>query len=195
MTAHRWYVCAFVVCAIALTRFLFRSHYLYDVDSVNFSLALDHFDPIVYQPHPRGYFLYICVGWVVNAVFHEPNTAFVAVSILASCGTGLLIWLLAREWFGGKAALFAGLIFLFSPLCWFHGTVALTYIVETFFSALIGFLCWRVYSGYQRWLIPASVALGLAAGFRQITHAASFPSPGRGSCPACSSSLVSFWRG
>jgi hypothetical protein len=166
MKAHRWDVCAFVVCAIALTRFLFRSHYLYDVDSVNFALALDHFDPVVYQPHPPGYFLYICVGWVVNAVFHEPNTAFVAVSILASCGTGLLIWLLAREWFGGKAALFAGLIFLFSPLCWFHGTVALTYIVETFFSALVGFLCWRVYSGYQRWVIPASIALGLAAGFR-----------------------------
>ena len=38
-------------------------------------------------------------------------------------------------------------IFLFSPLSWFHGTVALTYIVEAFFSALVGYLCWRVYSG------------------------------------------------
>jgi hypothetical protein len=38
--------------------------------------------------------------------------------------------------------------------------VALTYIVEAFFSALVGYLCWRA----DR--VPAAVAVGVAAGFR-----------------------------
>ena len=166
MRVDRWTGCGVVVCLVALTRFLFRSHLLYDIDSVNFALALDHFDPTTYQPHPPGYFLYVFLGRLVNSLFHDPNAALVAISILASCGTAVLIWALAEDWFGWQAALFASLIFLFSPLCWFHGTVALTYIVEAFFSALFGLLCWRVVSGRQRWLIPATVTLGVAAGFR-----------------------------
>src|ERR1700693_554471 len=61
------------------------------------------------------------------------------------------------------------LLFLVSPLCWFHGIVALTYIVEAFFSALIGYLCWRVYTGESRLAGLASIALAVAAGFRPST--------------------------
>jgi hypothetical protein len=158
---------AILIALTALTRFAFRSHFLYDIDSVNFALALQRFDPVVYQPHPPGYFLYVRVGMLSNSILHEPNTALVAISILASCGTVALIDLLARAWFDSDAARFAGLIFICSPLAWFHGTVALTYIVETFFSTLIGCFCWRVYRGDARFILPAATALGLAAGFRQ----------------------------
>ena len=163
---------AILIAATALTRFLFRSRFLYDVDSVNFALALRRFDPTVHQPHPPGYFLYVCLGMLSNAIFHDANTALVAISILASCGTVFLIHLLAFTWFaptsfGRSAAGLAGLIFVFSPLAWFHGTVALTYMVEALFSALIGYFCWRVYSGASRFVLPAAAALGLAAGFRQ----------------------------
>src|SRR5690242_18561671 len=169
MKTRRWLECALLVIAVVLTRFLFRSHYLYDIDSVNFALALDHFDPTVYQPHPPGYFLYVILGRLANAIFNDANTALVAISIAASAAAAFLIYVLTENWFGRKAAFFAGLIFLFSPLTWFHGTVALTYIVEAFFSALVGYLCWRTYSGDGRWVIPASIALGLGAGFRPTT--------------------------
>ncbi len=162
----RWRPYVLLMSAIVLSRFLFRSHYLYDIDSVNFALALDHFDPSVHQPHPPGYFLYVWLGRLANTIFQDANTALVAISIAASAGAVFLIYLLAENWFGRKAALFGGLIFLFSPLSWFHGTVALTYIVEAFFSALVGYLCWRTYSRDSRWVIPASIALGLGAGFR-----------------------------
>jgi MFS family permease len=158
--------CGLLIGAVVLTRFLFRSHYLYDIDSVNFALALHRFDPTLHQPQPPGYFLYICLGRLVNAVFQDANTAFVAISIGASGAAVALIYALTRDWFGRRPAVFAGLIFLFSPLCWFHGTVALTYIVEAFFSALAGYCCWRVYLGNTGWLIPASAVLGMAAGFR-----------------------------
>jgi 4-amino-4-deoxy-L-arabinose transferase-like glycosyltransferase len=152
-----------LVAATALSRFAFRSRYLYDIDSVNFALAIGRFDPRVHQPHPPGYFLYVMAGRFVNAIVHDPNAALVAISIAASCGAVALIMRLAAEWFGPAAARFAGLLFLFSPLAWFHGIVALTYIVEMFFSALVGYLCWKRRAG------ASAVALGIAAGFRPST--------------------------
>jgi len=157
---------AALTAATVLTRFVFRSHYLYDIDSVNFALALKHFDPAVHQPHPPGYFLYICLGRLANMVFHDANTALVAVGIVFSCGAVAMVYCMADCWFGRSAASFAGLIFLFSPLVWFHGIVALTYIVEAFFSALVGYLCWRVYEGAGRFALPGAVAMGIACGFR-----------------------------
>src|SRR5579863_10398799 len=124
-----------LVVATALTRYAFRSHYLYDIDSVNFALALKSFDPAVHQPHPPGYFLYVCLGRLVNLLTGDANTAFVLISIAASCAAVMMIYLLAASWFGRNAAVFSALLFLFSPLAWFHGTVALTYVTECFFSA------------------------------------------------------------
>jgi hypothetical protein len=155
-----------LVAATALTRFAFRSHYLYDIDSVNFALALERFDPSVHQPHPPGYFLYVYFGRLANLVFHDANSALIAVSIIFSCGAAAAIYALADGWFGRNAASFAGLIFLFSPLAWFHGTVALTYIVEAFFSALTGYLCWRIYCGAAGFILPGAAVVGIAAGFR-----------------------------
>jgi hypothetical protein len=155
-----------LIAATGLTRFAFRSHYLYDLDSVNFALALRRFDPAAHQPHPPGYFLYVCLGRLANLFLHDANSALVAISIVFSCGAAVMVYSLADCWFGRRAAFFAGLIFLFSPLVWFHGTVALTYIVEAFFSALVGYLCWQVSRGAVRFALPAAVATGVAAGFR-----------------------------
>ncbi len=156
-----------ILCAFsAATRAAFRSHYLYDIDSVNFALALRRFDPTVHQPHPPGYFLYICLGRLVGLLFADANTALVSISIVFSCGATAMIYLLANSWFGRSAAVFAGLIFVFSPLAWFHGTVALTYIVEAFFSALAGYLCWRARREGLWFLLLAAGVIGVAAGFR-----------------------------
>jgi len=166
MMSRRSLDTAALTATIALTRFVFRSHYLYDVDSVNFALALKRFDPTVHQPHPPGYFLYVYLGRLVNFLFQDANTALVAISIVFSCAAGLMIYILTDSWFARNAAVFAGLIFVFSPLAWFHGTVALIYIVEAFFSVLTGYLCWRVYLGTASFAIPAAVVVGIAAGFR-----------------------------
>jgi Protein of unknown function (DUF2723) len=155
-----------LIVMVALTRWVFRSRYLYDLDSVNFALAMKRFDPHVHQPHPPGYFLYICLGRLFNIALHDANLTLVVISILASCAALVAIYSLTSEWFGPSAAKFAGVLFLFSPLTWFHGTVALTYIVEAFFSGLIGYLCWRIVAGNQRFAVPAAVVLGLSAGIR-----------------------------
>jgi hypothetical protein len=159
-----------LAAAVAASRFAFRSHYLYDLDSVNFALAIGRFDPQVHQPHPPGYFLYICLGRLLDYLVHDANLALVVLSVLAGIATVILIHLLALEWFGPRAATFAGLLFLFSPLAWFHGTVALTYSVEAAASALIGYLCWHIDRGIDRgktsFIVPTAIALGVTAGIR-----------------------------
>ena len=116
MPWDRRHTAALLVCAVGITRFLFRSRYLYDIDSVNFALALNRFDPSVHQPHPPGYYLYVYLGRLAQLIFPDANTALVAVSILASCAAAGLIFALADSWFGRTAAVSAGLIFLVSPL-------------------------------------------------------------------------------
>jgi len=152
--------------AVAVTRFAFRSHDLYDLDSVNFALAIGRFDPRVHQPHPPGYFLYVCLGRLMNSLVHDANLALVLVSILASVASVVLIHKLALDWFGPRAATFAGLLFLLSPLAWFHGTVALTYSVEAAASALVGLLCWRIERGNAAFILPTAIVLGITAGIR-----------------------------
>src|SRR6266404_2192536 len=152
--------------AVAITRFVFRSHYLYDLDSVNFALAMQRFDPRVHQPHPPGYFLYICFGRLLNIVFHDANLALVVMSIVASCGVAVVVYKMTLDWFGPTAAQFAGIFFLLSPLAWFHGIVALTYIVEAFFSAFLGYLCWRIDCARAGFILPAAIVLGVSAGVR-----------------------------
>ena len=154
------------LAAIALSRILFRSHLLYDVDSVNFALGMGRFDPSVHQPHPPGYFLYIWLARFAGMLTSDRNTALVAISIAASCAAAWMIHELTREWFGPGAARASLLLFLISPLGWFHGTVALTYMPEAFFSASIGLFCWRVYTGRANWALPAAALFALAAGFR-----------------------------
>ena len=163
---HRAIDLALLSALVVVTRIAFQSHYLYDIDSVNFALGMRRFDPSIHQPHPPGYFLYVLLGRAANLLFHDANTALVTISIAASCGALYTIYALAYNWFGRSAAAFAGLIFAFSPLAWFHGTVALTYGVEQFFSGLAGYFLWRVYSGTQRFVVPAALAVGFAAGFR-----------------------------
>jgi hypothetical protein len=166
MPYHRKVDAAAFAFAVALSRFVFRSHVPYDLDCVNFVLGMARFDPRTHQPHPPGYFLYICCGRLLGYVVHNPNLSFVLLSIAASCGTVVFIYLLALRWFDRLAARFAGLLFVLSPLAWFHGAVALTYSVEAFFSALIGYLCWLLFRGRYRWIPASSLALGISTGVR-----------------------------
>jgi 4-amino-4-deoxy-L-arabinose transferase-like glycosyltransferase len=166
MLSRRRLECAVFAALVALSRYVFRSHLLYDLDSVNFALGVARFDPTVHQPHPPGYFLYIYLAKLVNWFLRDPNAALVAISITASCGAVVMINLLALDWFGEKSARFAALLFLVSPLTWFHGIVGLIYIVEAFLSALVGYLCWQVSKGRTAFAIPAAVALGVGAGVR-----------------------------
>lgn len=155
--------------ATVLTRIPFTSKMLYHMDSIQFALALEKFDVTVHQPHPPGYFLYIMLGRLFNFFIHDPNSSYIAISILFSALTVVVVYYLGIELFGSKCALLAALFAITSPSLWFHGEVALSYAVESFFSALIGLLCWKIYTGEKGHIWLLAIVMAIAGGIRQNT--------------------------
>ena len=137
------------------------------MDSVNFALGLHRFSPELHQPQPPGYFLYIQLGRLAQLIFPEPNSALLFISILSSVLLVIIVYELALTWFGRNEACISGLLFVFSPLAWFHGVVALSYILEACITGLFGLLCWHLYKGRNSLVVPAAIIFGLAVGVRQ----------------------------
>ena len=97
----------FLFLATILTRIPFTSKLLYHMDSIQFALALEQFDVTVHQPHPPGYFLYVMLGRLFNIFIGDPNSTFVAISILFSALTVVVVYYLGIELFDSKCALIA----------------------------------------------------------------------------------------
>ncbi|QEM68873.1 DUF2723 domain-containing protein [Geobacter sp. FeAm09] len=153
-----------------LTRIPFAGRLLYHIDSVQYALALDHYDIRLHQPHPPGYFLYVLLGRLVRLAVDDPNLVFITLSVLFTSGCVVVVYLLARDMFGGRCALLAAILAITSPNLWFHGAVALNYGLESFFSAAIAYLCWKIVAGKKHavWL-PLAIILALSGGIRQNT--------------------------
>jgi hypothetical protein len=151
------------------TRIPFTSRLLLNMDSCQFALALEKFDITVHQPHPPGYFLYVMMGRILHLFIADANVVFVSISVFFSGLTVACVYLLGKEVFERKIGIVAALLALFSPSFWFHGEVALTYVVEAFFSTVTALFCWRILTGQEKYLWFSVVILGLAGGVRQNT--------------------------
>lgn len=145
------------------------SRLLLHMDSGQFALALEKFDITVHQPHPPGYFLYIMMGRLLHLFINDPNYVFVSISVFFSGLTVAAIYVLGKEIFERKIGIVGALLALSSPSLWFHGEVALTYIVEAYFSTAIALFCWKIHKGEEKYLWISAIALGLAGGIRQNT--------------------------
>lgn len=159
-----------------LLRIPFRSQILHHWDSVNFALALDHFDVRLHQPHPPGTFvIYIMLGRLFNAFLHDPNDSLVWLSVvLSSLGTAAL-FLLSKEWFGCKVGLSTALLTIVSPLVWFHGEVALSYTLEVFWVPLVVYFCYKMQTKSGWALLASALLIGMAGGVRPNTPVFLFP--------------------
>ena len=157
----------FLFAATILSRIPFRSRVLYHWDSVQYALATEHYDISVHQPHTPGYFIYVMLGKLLNTITRDANTSFVILSILASGALVVAVYALAKRMFNEKTALAASLLAMTSPIVWFHGEVALNYILEGFLSTLTAYYCWRTLTGEKKTIIAASLLLAFATGIRQ----------------------------
>ncbi len=157
-----------LLCLLTLfTRLPFRSRYLFDQDSVQFALGMKTYDVYLHQPHPPGYFLYIETAKLINGFVHDPNASLVWISVIASVLAVLTTYHLASAIFERQDGKWAALLMVTSPAIWFHGEVALTYILAAMFANIIGLISWKLLKGDRRWLYISPVVLGIAAGFRQ----------------------------
>jgi hypothetical protein len=157
---------------VVATRLPFVTHVLWEWDSVLYARALEQgfhvtADTVDQRPHPPGYVFYVAAAALFRAISGNSNTALVAVAIVASAGATVLVYLLARRFARAELAAFAALAFAFDPLVWAHGEIALPYIVLALGSCLLALAFWDARGGSARRALAASVAFGLAAGFRQ----------------------------
>lgn len=152
-----------------LTRIPFRSRFLYHWDSVNFALGLEHFDIYQHQPHPPGYFLYVMTGRLVRLLVGDANASLVWLSIVATGVAAAAIFWLGHSLWDRRAGIAAALLLLTSPLFWFHGEVALSYMVEAAFVVLVALLCYGHLRGTDDRVWLSALVLGVAGGFRPNT--------------------------
>ncbi len=162
---------AIILCCLAIwLRLPFQSQILHEWDSVQFALALDNFDIRLHQPHPPGMFvIYVFLGRFLNLFMADANTSLVWLSTLSAGLATATIFLLTTTWFGRQTGLITALLILASPLVWFQGEVALSYMLEFFWTLLIVWGCFYLRYGNKFAFYSSTILLGLAGGIRPNT--------------------------
>lgn len=164
LASPAWRLALALALATALSRWPFRTLWLFHWDSANFALALEHFDVTRHQPHPPGYLWYVLSAALLTRLVAEANTALVIESIGLSALAVALAALLGEAWFGRRAALAAALLLASSVTFWAYGAIAFPYVALAAGGLAVALLCWRAWSGRPLW--PAALAYTVAGGFR-----------------------------
>jgi Dolichyl-phosphate-mannose-protein mannosyltransferase len=123
--------------ATLLSRLPFRAKTFFEFDSINFAVATFRFDLGQVTPQMPGYILHVLFGRLLYLITGDLNQAYIWVSVLLSIGAVLLLWRAAAALRGERVALIAGLLWLTTPLFWFHGCVNAIYAEEAFFTSLL----------------------------------------------------------
>ena len=152
-----------------ISRLVFASHTLYHFDSVNFALALEHYDVRIDQPQVPGYILYVWIGQLFNGVVHDPNAAYTWLSVVGSALAVAAMWALGRTIFGPAAGWAAALLLASSPLFWFYGEIALPHSLDLLGVSVSVWLLYEIRQGRAERLPWAAIALGLSGGLRPQT--------------------------
>ena len=162
-----WALAALLGLLTVALRLPFLSRYLFIWDSVNFALALEHFDVTQHRPHPPGYFYYVGLGRLLNALFNDANLSLALESVLLSALAVAALYLLGRAMFSRRSGLMAALLLVFSVTFWTYGEIALSYPALAFFSILVAYLTYRVLFHDERGLVVwVAVAYAIGGGFR-----------------------------
>jgi hypothetical protein len=159
------------------TRLPFRSALLVIGDSVNYAIGMEHFDVSEYRPHPPGTFLYITTAKAFAVLLGDANQSLIAAAILFSVGAVLFLYLLSRDMFSREVGIVACLLFLFVPLFWYYGEIAMRHTGSACFAGAIAFLSYRAYSRSDNrlWVYLVAGVLGLSGGVAPDVFMFMFP--------------------
>jgi 4-amino-4-deoxy-L-arabinose transferase-like glycosyltransferase len=148
-------------------RLPFLNRLFTDWDGPQFAIAIERFAPREHFPAPPGHFLYVVAARFTNLFFHNPHTAMISLSVIASGLNCAALFLIGKRIFSSRAGILASLIYLASPLFWFCGITYMLYPVNGFFALVAGyFLFEAIYEGRRECLIPASLFYGIMIGIR-----------------------------
>jgi hypothetical protein len=159
----------FLFLLTLLFRIPFRSHILFNWDSVNYAFGIQDFNVYQHRPHPPGYILYIGLGRLLTQLTKDPNASLVWISVISSAIAVAVTYLFARRIFKERDAIFSAALLMASPLLWLYDETALNYSIEMMVFVLAGYACYRMMEGESRWAYGAALILGIGGGIRQST--------------------------
>lgn len=109
-----------VVCAVHFTSIPLT---IWEYDESLFAMAVEHYQPLLHQPPPPGYPLYIGFTKLLLPLF-APFDALIAVSILGVLGGFIAFALAFRVVSGsGRSGTIGAFLFYFSPAMLIHATL------------------------------------------------------------------------
>jgi len=171
LTGRDWLTTAGFFAVTFATRVPFRTHYAYLWDSVEFTLAIRHYNVVLSQPHSPGYFLYVMLARLVNGFVGDPHASLVWISVVAGSGLTAAMYLLGAALFRRSVGVMAALVTLTSPLVWFFSCVALTYVVDALLVSVVVLCCWYARQRGVTWgdVLALSALMAVVGGVRQQT--------------------------
>lgn len=161
-------------------RLAFPTDPLFDHDSVQFALGVEHYDLAAHHPHPPGYPVYIALIRRLVGFGLDPAEAMVWLSVLGGAlGAVAMVYLAARlarpaTAAGGDdreplvAGVVAGLLFAVHPHLWFYGELPLLYGLEGGLAPIVALVILRMPRGGGAQVL-ATFSFALVAGLRQST--------------------------
>lgn len=163
---------AFLVFVVLLSRGPFAAQTLWAHDSVLYANALErgfHVDDALadQRPHPPGYIFYVAAASAARTSGLGSNSALVLVSAIASALATLGVFLLARRWMRGGVAFLTALAYAANPLVWQYSEIAYPYAVLALGSLFVAACCHAARDRGVARAVAASIAFGIAGGFRQ----------------------------
>lgn len=137
-----------------------------EVDSANFVNALSRgYDIPNLRPHPPGYPVYVFLGWLIDAVLHDPLLSLTLLSAVLGSLAVVPFYLLARRMVDNSYAIVGSLLFLANPLIWSFSEAALSDVPALFIGLVVALLAFRGRRN-DRALLLSVVVLSLAIGLR-----------------------------
>jgi len=157
---------------VLASRLPFFATTLWSWDSVLYARALEFgfhvdWDLADQRPHAPGYLFYVLTAGLFRGVLGDSNSALVAVSALASALGTAGLFLFARQLTRTWIAILVAAAYAFAPLVWTYSEIAFPYSLLGALSLGLAALFWNVRERGNRGIIVASIAFGIAAGFRQ----------------------------
>jgi hypothetical protein len=154
-----------------VTRWPIRARTFFEFDSINFAVATFRYDLREVTPQMPGYILHVLFVRLISSFGIGINQAYIVLSVLLSIGAVLFLWRAAATLRGERVAVIAALLWVTTPLFWFHGAVNAIYAEEAFYASVLLYLGLKwLRSDRPSWeVVVYFIAFSLAAGARQTS--------------------------
>jgi hypothetical protein len=154
-----------------VTRWPIRARTFFEFDSINFAVAIFRFNLREVTPQMPGYILHVLLARLIHSISGDLNQSYIILSVALSVGAVLFLWRAAAVLRGERVATVTALLWLTTPLFWFHGAINSIYVEEVFYASVLLYLGLKwLRRDHPTWEVVAyMIAFSLAAGARQTS--------------------------